>query len=169
MGYRLPGWSGLHGLGVLIRCQMPSSLDGVLGSRRGQLLGVSESSFGVEGQVKWIQTLAHRFTSWPSATESWLRDCNPVWQRTQVQRLPWHSARPGTTDCDNVGPRQIFAQSLGLLKHSTEVCSAPNWESLVEFRFLCSTPLLSLSFRIRCSLRMLWERFTNFWVISTVI
>ena len=51
---------------------MPSSLDGVLGSRRCQLLGVSVTSFGAEGQVKWIQALAHAFTTWPSATESWL-------------------------------------------------------------------------------------------------
>ena len=53
--------------------------------------------------------------------------------------------------------------------HSTEVCSAPNWESLVELRIICSTTLLSLSYRIHCSLRTLWELYTDFWVISIAI
>ena len=127
-------------------------MDGGLGSRRGQLLGVSESSFGAELHLKWIEALAHRFTIWSFGTESWLRDCDPVRQQTQVQGLPCHSFRPGMTNCYIVGPRQIFAHNLGLLKHSTKVCSAPNWESLVELKFLCSTPLLSLSCRIHCSL-----------------
>ena len=169
MGYRLPRWSGLGGLGVLIWCRRLSSLDGGLGSRRGQLLGVSESSFGAEGLVRWIEALAHGYFFSSSGTESSLGDYNPVWQRTQVQGLPCHSARPEMIDCDNVGPRHIFAQNLGLLKHSTKVCSAPNWELLVELRFLCSTPLLSLSCRIHCSLRTLWELYTDFWVISTVV
>ena len=169
MGYRLAGWSGLGDLGVLIRCQRLSSLDGGLGSRRGQFLGVSESSFGAEPLVKWIEAFPSGFSFSPSSTESWLRDCNPVRQQIQVQGLPCHSARPGMTDCDNVGPRHIFAHNLGLPKHSTEVYLAPNWESLVELKFLCSTPLLSLSCRLHCSLRTLWERFTDFWVISTVI
>ena len=131
-------------------------------------MGVSESSFGAEGLLRWIEALAHGFVFLRSGTGSSLGDCNPVRQQTQVQELPCHSARPEMTDCDNVGPRHIFAQNLGLLMHSTEVCSASNWESLVELRFLCSTPLLSLSSRIHCSLQTLWELYTDFWVISTV-
>ena len=88
MGYRLPGWSGLGGLGVLIRCQRLCSVDGGLGSQRGQKLEVSESSFDAEGLLRWSEALTHGFHFMRSSTGSSLEDCNPVRQRTLVQGLP---------------------------------------------------------------------------------
>ena len=98
MGNRLPGWSGLGGLGVLIRCRRLSSVDGGLGSRRGQKFGVSESSFGAEGLLRWSEALAHGFQFMRSVTGRSLEDCNPVRQRTLVQGLPsiWLGPRFGS-------------------------------------------------------------------------
>ena len=95
MGYRLPGWSGLGGLGVLIRCRRLSLVDGGLGSRRGQKLEVSESSFGAEGLLRWIEALAHGFLFMRFGTRTSLEDYNPVRQQTQVQGLPSIRLGPG--------------------------------------------------------------------------